>query len=595
MKNIHFHLNFKTKLITIISLFTILLVLCISGFNYFWHSQQLTRQTINQTQQIIEQTGANIDNYMDELFRLTLSPYYNDEIMTELAVEAQSQEEMLRQKRTIENFLSSVMTLPRDEVLRVYILTDNNIYSYTRTPYQMQDYNSYKEADWYQEALSSNSPVFIPIHSEKAFGEKKTQIFSVARRLRSKEDNEIVLGVIKVDADYTGIKSICDKVHFEHDGTLLVVNTDGNIVYQNGALPANDIINVIDLPTSAGNYNRIIKGEEYIINTTALTESGLRVVAIHSYEMLTGPAKINLRNTILLALACIVGTIIFLIFFVKKFFNPLSYIINSMKTVQTGDLSVRVPVEKQDEIGYLADSFNTMISNLSNVIHRNTELNNQIHEARYLQKVAQYNALYSQIKPHFLHNTLNTISLLIKCNEYRKAVICIENLSLFLRGIMNTDKEIILNDELSIVTAYLDLQKIRYGDRLDYEIQIPEQLKEITIPALSLQPLIENAIKHCCETSSSSIHLLLSCKIDSEQLWIYVKDNGPGITHNRLMDILKKLHSEGEAAAQASLEESIGLLNVHRRLRLKFGQDANLYISSDTNGTTVSLIIPITL
>lgn len=595
MKKIRFHLNFKTKLITIISLFTIVLVLCISGFNYFWHLQQLTRQTINQTQQIIEQTGANIDNYIDELFRLTLSPYYNDDIMTELASEVHSPEEMLTQKRTIENFLSSVMTLPRDEVLRVYILTDNNIYSYTRTPYQMQDYNSYKEADWYQKALSSNSPVFIPIHSEKAFGEKETQIFSIARRLRSKEDNELVLGVIKVDADYTGIKSICDKIHFEHNGTLLVINTDGDIVYQNSVFPTNDVINAIDLPTSAGDYNQVISGERYIVNTTTLTESGLRVIAIHSYETLTEPAKINLRNTILLALTCIIGSVIFLIFFIKKFFNPLSYIINSMKTVQTGDLSIRVPVEKQDEIGYLADSFNTMISNLSNVIHRNTELNNQVHEARYLQKVTQYNALYSQIKPHFLHNTLNTISLLIKCNEYRKAVICIENLSHFLRGIMNTDKEILLNEELSIVTAYLDLQKIRYGDRLDYEIQIPEQFREIVIPALSLQPLIENVIKHCCETSSSSIHLLLSCKIESEHIWIYVKDNGPGITQNRLIDILKKLHSEDESPLQSNLEESIGLLNVHRRLRLKFGQNAALSISSDANGTTVSLIIPITL
>ena len=73
------------------------------------------------------------------------------------------------------------MTLPRDEVLRVYILTDDDIYSYTRTPYQMEDYDSYKEAAWYKEALSTNNPIYIPIHSEKAFGERRTQIFSVAR------------------------------------------------------------------------------------------------------------------------------------------------------------------------------------------------------------------------------------------------------------------------------------------------------------------------------------------------------------------------------------------------------------------------------
>ena len=260
------HLNFKAKLVLMISLFNISLVLCVSFFNYLWHSQQLTRQTINQTQQIIEQTGVNIDNYIDELYRLTLSPYYNDEIMEEIASSPASPEEALNKKRTIESFLASVMTLPRDEILRVYILTEADIYSYTRTPYQMEDYNVYKNSFWYMEALKANAPVFIPVHAEKAFGEKPTQIFSVARRLRSKDNNDIILGVIKVDADYTGIKSICDKVEFENDGALFVINKNEEMVYEKNDLPESGLWEKLTLPTDNGDFSCRINGEKYIGN-----------------------------------------------------------------------------------------------------------------------------------------------------------------------------------------------------------------------------------------------------------------------------------------------------------------------------------------
>ena len=584
------HLNFKTKLVLMISLFNISLVLCVSFFNYLWHSQQLTRQTINQTQQIIEQTGVNIDNYIDELYRLTLSPYYNDEIMEEIASSPRTPEEILTKKRTIETFLSSVMTLPRDEVLRVYILTDDDIYSYTRTPYQMEDYDSYKEAAWYKEALSTNNPIYIPIHSEKAFGERRTQIFSVARRLRSKENNNYILGVIKVDANYTGIKSICDKVKLENQGALFVINENEEVVYAKNDLADSSLLYELSLQTRNGDFSCYINREKYIVNVTTLQESGLRIIAIHSYNNLTSRAKANLSRTVFLAFICIVASIGIFILFIRRFLHPLYHIIDSMKIVQTGDLTVQVPIEQNDEIGYLASSFNTMTSNLKNVIDRNSELIKKVYEARYLHKVSQYDALCSQIKPHFLYNTLNTISLLIKCGESRDAILCIEDLSRFLRGIMNTDKEIPLKEELSLVSSYLNLQKIRYGDRLSYDLKIEKNTEPVLIPALSLQPLVENTIKHCCEASRTPVAITITSVIQKDQLRIRVADNGPGIPEAILQRLITGLDKEGE---ENNLEASIGLINVHRRLRLRVGPASGLQITSCAEGTSVTLVIPL--
>lgn len=583
------HLNFKAKLVLMISLFNISLVLCVSFFNYLWHSRQLTRLTINQTQQIIEQTGSNIDNYIDELFRLTLSPYYNDEIMNKIAFIPASPEEALNKKRTIESFLASVMTLPRDEILRVYILTEADIYSYTRTPYQMEDYNVYKNSFWYMEALKANAPVFIPVHAEKAFGEKPTQIFSVARRLRSKDNNDIILGVIKVDADYTGIKSICDKVEFENDGALFVINKNEEMVYEKNDLPESGLWEKLTLPTDNGDFSCRINGEKYIGNVTTLQESELKIIALHSYRSLTSKARGNLSRTVFLAFICIVASIVIFILFIQRFLHPLYHIIRTMEIVQTGNLDVQVPLEQDDEIGYLASAFNTMTSSLKDVIHRNSLLMKQVYEAQYLHKVSQYDALCSQIKPHFLYNTLNTISLLIKCGESKDAILCIENLSCFLRGIMNADKEIPFSEELSIVSSYLNLQKIRYGDRLSYNLSIGQNTENVSIPALSLQPLVENTIKHCCETSSAPVSILVTSEWDGNNLSIQVLDNGPGIPEETLLKITESLTRE---ETQDALTSSIGLINVHRRLRLHFGASSGLHIVSGAEGTTITLTIP---
>ncbi|WP_394927359.1 hypothetical protein, partial [uncultured Robinsoniella sp.] len=152
----HFrHPTFRTKLIFMICIFTVFIVLVVSFLNYQWYSRQLTQQTINQTQQIIEQAGSNINTYLEELNRLTLAPYYNDTILENLEKASGTPQEQLNSKRKIENFLASVMTLPRDEILRVYIMNADHIFAYTRTPYEMSDYDTYPESSWYQEALST--------------------------------------------------------------------------------------------------------------------------------------------------------------------------------------------------------------------------------------------------------------------------------------------------------------------------------------------------------------------------------------------------------------------------------------------------------
>lgn len=144
--------SFKTRLVIAISIVNLAVILAITYLTYRWNAQQLQEQTIAQTQQTIEQAGTNVSTYMDELYRLTLTPYYNDEVLSQLEYSPTNSRDKLNSKRIVEGFLSSVMTLPRSEILRVYIANDDSLYSYTRTPNDMPDLATYAESSWYSSA-----------------------------------------------------------------------------------------------------------------------------------------------------------------------------------------------------------------------------------------------------------------------------------------------------------------------------------------------------------------------------------------------------------------------------------------------------------
>lgn len=590
--------SFKSKLLVIISALIIFIIMLISSFSYAMYSRHFTNETIKQTQQIIEQVSINVDTYMNELYRLTLSPYYNDSIMKELETQLEGNIEQLDKKRNIEAFLSSVMTLPRSEILRVYILTDSDLYSYTRTPYDMENYHDYAKTPWYQQAKVTSLPIFIPVHSEKVFGDKKTQIFSIAQRIRSKEDNSKVLAVIKVDSNYDGIKSICDQVQLQDKGSLFIVDENQNILYQNNKLLESDLLSRLNINEASenGNYIRTIENEEYIINAATLKSTNLKVIVVNSYSELNKRSILIRNTTIMLASICALLAVSLLFLFVQNFFKPLFNIINLMKEVQQGNLDVQTEIANNDEVGYLGRSFNKMVLQIKEMLEKNTLLVKEIYESRFLQKEAQYNNLCSQIRPHFLYNTLNTISLQIKCNENEDALHSIEHLSYYLRGIMNGDKNIKLSSEVDIVTAYLGIQKARFGNSLNYHIDLSPEVQDYMIPALTLQPIVENAVIHGCEVKRGEYTIVITNEIQDNKLILSVSDNGIGIEPTLLNTLNEKLSSSIHHAQEDSTEtitESIGLDNVNKRIKLHYGEAYGLQMFSQTSqGTKVIVTLP---
>lgn len=265
---------------------------------------------------------------------------------------------------------------------------------------------------------------------------------------------------------------------------------------------------------------------------------------------------------------------------------PIKKLHDVTTTITGSDLEVFVTHNNVDEITELGISFNIMIGRIRDL------LNAKIKEHDNLQK-AELKALQAQINPHFLYNTLDTIVWMAEANKSDQVIEMACSLSSFFRIALSKGKDwITLRQEIEHVRSYLAIQKMRYQDILDYQIEVEESLLNCTILKLTLQPLVENALYHGIKTKKEGGKIIVRVKrLDENRLLLDVEDNGVGFTPYKLSKIQKLLTEDSE---EISMDGSgFGLGNVNKRLKLYYGKEYGLAIKSQyRGGTRVTVAIP---
>lgn len=582
----------KQKLLVMISALILLAVLAVTVLTYQNYRADLVAQSAQATRQLLEQLSLNVDTYLDELFRLCLSPYYNKRVMEQLELAPQTAAQKLQKQRIVEDYLSEVMTLPRSDILRAHILSDE-IYSSSKTRYSAEIPTDYRQTDWYAQATASGEPVFIPAHTEMQ-GKTALSVFSIIQRINSTKNNNLPLGVIRVDANYQGIKAVCDRADTGEGSALYIVDSAGNEIYRHDRTGGSALREALqNLPTEGGMASAFplwLDKTEYLVSIQPLQATNWRLIDVHAMRTLTAAATQALYKAIWLAFLCAALGVLVSVPLVRLFLKPMFRITSLMRAAQAGDLTVRAPLDGHDELAYLGRSFNDMIAQIHAETERNTLLTRQVYEARYLEREAQYAALCNQIRPHFLFNALNTIQLLIKTKRDEEAVQSIDMLATLLRGMVNADREITLQAEMKIVESYLILQQKRFR-QLRYSLPDITPWRAYQLPALTLQPLIENALVHGCERKRGSANITVAIHHTQSEMQITITDNGLGMDAGRLQALREALWET--SVEPTSAEASVGLLNIARRIRLKFGNDYGLTIeSAEGEGTCVTLHLP---
>ncbi len=250
--------------------------------------------------------------------------------------------------------------------------------------------------------------------------------------------------------------------------------------------------------------------------------------------------------------------------------------------IAKGNLSVRANVNTGVEATALSNSMNTMIDKIN-------ELLEQVTTEQIRLRKAEFELLQAQINPHFLYNTLDAIIWLAEAGEQKRVVGMVRNLSDFFRTSLNQGKDINpIKEEMLHVKSYLEIQHVRYQDILSYDIEVPESLYIYSIPKITIQPLVENALYHGIKNKRGMGHISIRGQAGEKDFTITVTDDGIGIDETRLRQVQSGIQNKVLTG-----KDFYGLYNVCERIRLNFGEEYGIFIESVYGeGTSVRVILP---
>ena len=282
---------------------------------------------------------------------------------------------------------------------------------------------------------------------------------------------------------------------------------------------------------------------------------------------------VNMIRFSIIAFTLILVLFLFLSYYIPlSITSPIRRLTQVTDQVAKGDLTVRSDVTGGVEAQVLSDSLNTMIDKINELLEQ-----------------VKTEQIRSQINPHFLYNTLDAIVWLAEAGEQKKVVSMVGSLSDFFRISLNQGQDILdVKEELQHVRSYLEIQQMRYQDILQYEICVPEELNHCQIPKITLQPLVENALYHGIKNKRGKGMIRIEGELDGEDCILLITDNGKGMTPERLEQVRKGIRNR-----KVRETDIYGLYNVNERIRLNFGENYGITITSTYGeGTCVTVRLP---
>ena len=584
-----FRFGIRRQLSVVVLAIVLATIFALSTGLYTYYARSMEQQAYTGMQASVDQLSYNVSFYFDGLSNLLLSSMSNSTLLNALDQTASTDLEHLEKRRSVEDYLSDMMVTPRKDILSVYIIAPEEIYrggKYPATVDRSVDPSAYL---WYQQALSTGSLIVVPAHLEQMIQNPQYTVFSLVHVIYSPYTGRRI-GVIKADANSSGLESICRRLDCGKSGGVLLLDSDGSVILS--TFPqGTDVTPFLGGAAAGSDHIAEIAGSPYICGSAAIEDYGWKLLSFRSTEAYDAMRRQQLLLTLGIAAACSAGAVIAVLLFSGHFVHPLLQIVGLMKSAEDGDMQVSFSEPRKDEIGYLGTSFNRMLRRIDAANHSNLELTRQIYAAKELQNLAELHALQAQIKPHFLCNALNMVSLQVQTDQPQEAVSNINRLSRLMRGLTNVDRYVPLQSELDFVEDYLGIQSARFGARLRFVIAVDPQYLECLLPALTLQPIVENSIIHGCEKQVGQTTVTIQSRAgENGCFYMDIIDTGRGMPAGALAQLRQKLTD----SPCAEPSESVGLLNVQHRLQLYYGKEYGLTIDSTAGGgTTVSLRLPV--
>ncbi len=515
--------------------------------------------------------GNVVKNYLafDNLRQIIYGDQYNTE--TKEIDRKTDMENFLKYLGSVDSFINSTNFIAMDLEHNKLSFHYSPQSTYFRDEALFEQMMDYEKID-----IESNKMILIPTHNTGYFSGLEKPVFSVARNyydLRGEVGNTPYIGTLFIDVTLKKVEKLFRTVKFSGNEVFYVLNEEGDCFYSS----MEDKVGV----NISSQINNFKSTDEQLVITTKPNEYGLYVVVVMNTEV----AFENIRNVQKMMYILIGGVVIALmggsIFFSKKLTKPIYEMMGQMEQVESGNFDIDIPVHSTDEIGVLSQRFNQMSGALKTYI-------NQSYVAQIKQNEAELTALKAQIYPHFLYNTLEIIRMTALDEEERdKVPKMIEALSEQIHYIIGPMQDMInLEKEIDIVRKYVYLLNCRIAGKVQLMVEASGASK-IIVPKLILQPIVENAYVHGIKPKKGSGSIMIEAAVQNGILEINIMDNGVGMDEEALNNIHKFLAGNEPGIKNEYNWQSIGLKNVHDRIRFLYGEEYGITITSTPQVGTI--------
>ncbi len=528
-------------------------VVIVTGVSMKFTNTSIFENSSEYTHTIIQQMNQNIDSYIDYMENIAYLISSNEDVQDYLFDEKIDNEGRYRILNQFQTILDS-----RSDIRNVGIISKNGrmlINDGSKSVNQDLDLNT---QEWYATALEKpNGPILTSSHVQHIISGERPWVITLSRGIRDRSGSGEKEGVFFIDLNYSAISGLCDQSTVGTKGYAFILDAKGNIVYHPqqqqlyNELQTENISLIMDTDedtvlTGTGN-----DGKLYSISRSEKT--GWTVVDCTNVKELLSKSRQAQSVYVLTAIILVIVALLFSRFMARSITLPIQKLRDSMKKVQEGDFSVSdVVVDSKNEIGSLTKSFDVMTHRIHELMEQN------VHEQEEKRK-SELKALQSQINPHFLYNTLDSIIWMAEGKKNEEVVLMTASLARLLRqSISNEDEVVPIANEVEYARGYLTIQKMRYKDKLEFQIEVDSSILYIPLIKLVLQPIIENAIYHGLKYKESKGLLIVKGFMKDGNAVLQVIDDGVGMDEETLAHIYDKhkvnYHSNG-----------VGVYNVQKR------------------------------
>lgn len=549
MKKIFKKIEFKIS-----ACFFVISILIISIMLFSWYKQsssKLMTYEKEETSQEVKNASIYVASYLEK----------NKNLASLLAMSAESQN-IMDDKTDFKNLKDIIKVSEKSDefIKKIFLVSENgNIISNEKV--NLETNKDMKNISWYKKLINSNNMAFASkADFSKISSDSSKNIISISKEIKDKNNKR--LGFVVINLSYKFLEDFLSTINFGKDGYVFILSSEEELLFKSK--------NMEDFGKK--DYEKLLKKRmkpekmDFVSSNVFIPNTQWKLVGISFSNAISNLKKQLIESSLILALIVFILTLLVSIFVSKKISKPIIYLIGEIKKTDKKLYKIKSLPQASSEIQILTKEYN-------NLIDRIFVLTEDIEKKEEQKRTYQVKALQSQINPHFLYNTLDTILWLVEFGENEKAIKVTKNLGMLLRNSLNIDEDFVkLDKEIEHAKNYLDIQKIRYDNKFTYEFIKKIETSSLYVPKLILQPIIENAIYHGIREKKSKSYIKIIVEKNPEYLIIKIIDNGLGPKEKK-ENIPTKLGG-------------IGMENVNNRIKLLCGEKYNLKMQRE-NGETI--------